>query len=229
MPDCGSGVTSLCSRIPAPTATRKCMCRCTCRSLTAPAAPGHHSQETVGLDLPSVTVLRCQGHPAAPPRSPPQRGPAAGARGISVRLHRPGAGRTGRRGPGRAAGHADRSSPPWAGPPPPYCRPRPRAGPRGRAYPDAAQQDPRTHAAPRPARTLSRSAATAGSGRSAPAPPSPGRRPVHDGIPPGVPRAAANTSPCLFSELRDNVAVQEAVQPRRRTATMSGKSSLAGP
>src|SRR5580704_893702 len=34
---------------------------------------------------------------------------------------------------------------------------------------------------------------------------------------------------CVFSELRDNVAVQEAVQPRRRTTTMSGKSSLTGP
>ncbi len=33
----------------------------------------------------------------------------------------------------------------------------------------------------------------------------------------------------LFSELRDNVAVQEAVQPQRRTAAMSGKSNLAGP
>jgi len=34
---------------------------------------------------------------------------------------------------------------------------------------------------------------------------------------------------CVFSELRDNVAVQEAVQSRRRTATVSGKSSSAGP
>ena len=34
---------------------------------------------------------------------------------------------------------------------------------------------------------------------------------------------------CMFSELWDKVAVQEAVQPRRQTATMSGKSSLAGP
>ena len=62
------------------------MCRCTCRTLTAPTAQEHHSQETAGLDLSLVTVLRCQGHPgnAAGPRSPPQRGPAAGARIISA-------------------------------------------------------------------------------------------------------------------------------------------------
>jgi hypothetical protein len=30
---------------------------------------------------------------------------------------------------------------------------------------------------------------------------------------------------CVFSELWDNVAVQEAVQPRRQTATMSGTVS----
>jgi hypothetical protein len=62
------------------------MCRCTCRSLTAPAAQEHHRQETAGLDLSPVTVLRCQGHPgnaagpAHPPAGPCGRGPAASAR-----------------------------------------------------------------------------------------------------------------------------------------------------
>ncbi len=46
----------------------------------------HHSQESAGLDLSPVTVLRCQGHPgnaagpAHPPAGPCGRGPAASAR-----------------------------------------------------------------------------------------------------------------------------------------------------
>ena len=151
-----------------PSTDQKRMCRCTCRSLTAPAVQEHHSQETAGLDISPATVLRCQGHPgsAAGPRSPPQRGPAAGARGISVRLHRPGpgAGRTGRRRPGRAATPGHHLSGIAAG----YIGGGQPTG-LGRAHPDAGQQDPRTHTAPRPA-TLSGSAATASSRRSAPAP-----------------------------------------------------------
>ena len=72
--------------VPKPMVTNKCMCRCTCKSLTAPAAREHYSQETAGLDLSPVTVLRCQGHPgnaagpAHPPAGPCGRGPAASAR-----------------------------------------------------------------------------------------------------------------------------------------------------
>ncbi len=109
MPDCGIRGNELVFR-GSQRRPRKRMCRCTCRFLTVPAAQEHHSQETAGLDLSPVTVLRCQGTPPATPQDlahPPGRGPAAGTRGISGRLHRPGpeAGRTGRRRPGRAARH----------------------------------------------------------------------------------------------------------------------------
>jgi len=189
MPDCGIRGNELVFR-GSQRRPRKRMCRCTCRFLTVPAAQEHHSQETAGLDLSPVTVLRCQGTPPATPQDlahPPPGGVLRpGTRGISVRLHRPGprAGRTGRRRPGRAGNSRPAIPRPDAGIPPgrpatpghhharhrrrrPHRR-RPAHWPRpcpSRRRPAG----PRTHTAPRPA-TLSRSAATASSRRSAPAP-----------------------------------------------------------
>ncbi len=127
---------------PAPIA-RKRMCRCTCRSLTAPAAQEHDRQAT-GLGLSPVTVLRCQGHPgnAAGPAHPPSGVLRPGTRGISVRLHRIGAGHRPQKAraitmPGIAAGATSAA-----------------ASPLARAVPIPTQPaGPRTHAAPRPART----------------------------------------------------------------------------
>ena len=136
-----------------------CTCRCTCRFLTAPAAQEHHSQETAGLDLSPVTVLRCQGHPgnAAGPRSPPRRDPAAGgpqhqrapppAR-TRDRAHRPHKARP-RRGQPTRHPRPDAGIPPGRPGTPGHHHARPATGP-GRVDPGARQQDPRTHAAPRP-------------------------------------------------------------------------------
>ena len=54
----------------------KCMCRCTCKTLTAPAAQEHHSQETAGLDLVQRQSCVARDTPgnAAGPRSPPRAG-----------------------------------------------------------------------------------------------------------------------------------------------------------
>ena len=105
----------------------RCMCQCTCKQLTGPAAQEHHSQDGRTRPFSSVS-LALPGTPpgnAARPRPPPQRGPAAGPDGISMRLHRSGPDRTGggaRRRPWRAAGHADGGSPPWAVTRPPHRR-----------------------------------------------------------------------------------------------------------
>ena len=123
MPDCGIRGNELVFR-GSQRRPRKRMCRCTCRSLTVPAAQEHHSQETAGRDLSPVTVLRCQGTPPATPQDlahPPPGGVLRpGTRGISVRLHRPGpgAGRTGRRRPGRAGNSRPAIPRPDAGIPP---------------------------------------------------------------------------------------------------------------
>jgi len=66
--------------------------------------------KAAGLDLFPMSVLRCRGHPgnAAGPRSPPQRGPAAGPEGIGMRLHRsgpdPGPGASAAEGPAAPPG-----------------------------------------------------------------------------------------------------------------------------
>ena len=68
----------------------RCMCQCTCKQLTGPAAQEHHSQDGRTRPFSSVS-LALPGTPpgnAARPRPPPQRGPAAGPDGISMRLHR---------------------------------------------------------------------------------------------------------------------------------------------
>ena len=188
MPDCGIRGNELVFR-GSQRRPRKRMCRCTCRFLTVPAAQEHHSQETAGLDLSPVTVLRCQGTPPATPQDlahPPRAGscgrgprhqrapPPTRTRGWA---HRPQKARPRRQQPARHP-RPDAGIPPGrpATPGHHHARHRRRRPHRRRPahWPRPCPSrrrpaGPRTHTAPRPA-TLSRSAATASSRRSAPAP-----------------------------------------------------------
>ena len=129
MPDCGIRGNELVFR-GSQRRPRKRMCRCTCRFLTVPAAQEHHSQETAGLDLSPVTVLRCQGTPPATPQDlahPPRagscgRGPAASA--CASTDPDPGLGAPAAEGPAAPPGTVRApAAPATAGPPSPVLTP----------------------------------------------------------------------------------------------------------